>query len=161
MTARAVDTATLTNDTVREALEFIAQGLRPADLDEVRATVGEDDPFWAIFEAWEQSIKSWLILDATGLPIGVFGVAPHAVPKVGIAWLLGTDGIEKSALSVARQTRGYIAEMQAIYPILWANVDARNDLSLNWLHRAGFTLIDADLAFGPEERLFLQLIRTR
>lgn len=161
MTARAVNTATLDDDTIRESLEYIAANLRPADLAEVRATVGDVDPFWPLFESMEGSTASWLILDDTGLPIGAFGVAPHAALKVGIAWLLGTPEIEQAALSVGRQTRRYVGEMQDIYPILWANVDARNELSLRWLEWAGFTFMDADPAFGPEERLFLQYIRTR
>jgi hypothetical protein len=158
--ARAIDTATLPEDTVREALEHIAANLRPADLAEVRATVGDEDPFWALFESWEGSAASWLIVDETGLPIGVFGVAPHLIPKVGIAWLLGTPGVEEAAASVARQTRRYVTELQEHFPVLWANVDARNDLSMRWLTWAGFNVTDADPAFGPEGRLFLHFVRT-
>jgi len=158
--ARAIDTATLDHDTVREALEFIAQGLRPADRAEVQATIGSEDPFWALFESWEGSTASWLILDDTGLPIGIFGVAPHVVPGLGIAWLLGTEGMEREAVSVARQTRGYVAELHRYFPVLWANVDARNELSMRWLEWAGFTITDADPAFGPEDRLFLHFTRT-
>jgi hypothetical protein len=159
--ARAIDTATLDHDTVRESLEYIAANLRPADLAEVRATVGSStDTFWALFESWEGSVVSWLIVDETGLPIGVMGVSPHLAPKVGIAWLLGTPGIEDAALSVGRQTRRYVGEMQQLFPILWANVDARNDLSMRWLTWAGFNVIDADPTFGPESRLFLHFVRT-
>lgn len=159
--ARAVNTATLHPDTVREALEHIAQGLRTADRDELAATIGSpEDPFWPLFESYETSAVTWLILDRTNLPIGIFGVAAHWVPKLGIAWLMGTEGMEREALSVARQTRGYVAEMLKYFPALWANVDARNELSMKWLEWAGFTLTDADPAFGPEERLFLEYIRT-
>jgi hypothetical protein len=80
--ARAIDTATLPDDTVREALEFISGALRPADLAEVQATIGADqDPFWALFESWEASAASWLIVDDTGLPIGIFGVSPISSPS--------------------------------------------------------------------------------
>lgn len=162
MTARAIDTSTLPDDTIREAIEFLAAHLRDADRDEVRATVGEaEDVFWAIFESWEESTASWLIVDASGLPIGIFGVAPHAVDKVGIVWLLGTDGIAEAGLTVARQTKQFVAEMDKIYPVLSANVDARNALSVRWLTWAGFALIDADPAYGPERRLFYHFMRTR
>jgi hypothetical protein len=161
VTARAVDTATLPDDTIREAIEFIAANLRAADLDEVRATVGDVEPFWAIFESWEASVASWLIVDGTGLPIGIFGVAPHVVPKVGLVWLLGTDGLVSAGLTVARQTKHFVAEMGALYPALSAHVDARNTLSTRWLSWAGFNVIDADPAFGPEKRLFYHFVRTR
>jgi hypothetical protein len=160
MRARAIDTATLPDDTVREALEHIAANLRPADLDEVRATIGDTDPFWPIFESWEGSVLSWLIVDEEGLPIGIMGVAPHVLPKLGIPWLLGTPGIETAALSIGRQTLRYVREMQTLFPILSVHVDARNDLSMRWLTWAGFNIIDADPAFGPEARLFLQFART-
>lgn len=157
---RAVNTATLDHEAVRESLEHIAAHLRPADAAEVAATTSED-PFWAIYESWEGSTVAWLILDASGLPVGIFGVAPHAALGVGIVWLLGTPELGRGAFTLARQTRHFVAQMQDLYPILWANVDGRNDASLQWLAWAGFALIDADPAFGPEERLFLQYVRTR
>jgi hypothetical protein len=52
-------------------------------------------------------------------------------------------------MSVARQTRRYIAEMHKLFPTLWANVDARNELSMNWLTWAGFTIIDANPELWP------------
>lgn len=158
---RAIDTATLDPDTVRESLEFIAQGLRPADRDEIAATVGADqDPFWALFESWEASARSWLIVDPTGLPLGIFGVAPHAAPGLGVAWLIGTTELERHGTAVARQTRAYVEQMHELFPTLWANVDARNGLSMRWLEWAGFLIADADPAFGPEGRLFIAYTRT-
>lgn len=162
MTARAVNTATLDDDTIRESLEYIAANLRPADAAEIKATVeGEEDLFWPIVESWFDSTMSWLILDKTGLPVGVFGVSPHAAMGVGIVWLVGTDGLDAIGLALGRQTLRYVKEMQEIYPILWANVDGRNSRALQWLSRAGFTLADSDLHYGPERRLFHTLIRTR
>lgn len=160
--ARAIDTIQLDDDTVREALEHIAANLRTADLDEMRASHGpEVDPFWVLFESLDYSTVSWLIVDSTSLPIGIMGVAPHLGDGVGIAWLLGTDGVEREARSIARQTRHYVDAMNDVYPALWANVDARNELSLRWIQWSGFKLFDANPAYGPEGRLFLQFIRTR
>lgn len=159
--ARAIDVATLNDDTVREALEYIAENLRPADLAEMRASGStEEDPFWVLVESWDASVASWLIVDSSGLPIGIFGVAAHLVSGVGIAWLMGTEGVEREALSIARQTRRYVERLQEFFPVLWANVDARNELSMKWLEWAGFTISDANGSFGPEKRLFLQFIRT-
>lgn len=155
---KAIDTDTLDHDTVRESLEYIVANLRPSDAAEVKATTSED-PFWALMESWEGSSASWLIIDDTGLPVGIFGVAPHFVDKVGIAWLLGTQGIEDGAVSFLRQTRRYIDEMHLLYPILWANVDFRNSLTMSWLEWAGFAVTDVDPAYGPEKRLFIQFVK--
>lgn len=161
--ARAVRTDSLDDDTIREALEHIAANLRPADLAEMRALQGPDmeDPFWTLVESWDNSAATWLILDRTDLPIGIFGVAPHYVSGLGIAWLVGTEGIEREALSIARQTSGYIEQMNRYFPILWANVDARNELSMKWLEWSGFHITDANSQAGAEKRLFLEFVRTR
>lgn len=159
LTARAVDTSTLPIETITEAVEFIAENLREADRDELRASHG-GDPEEVLKESWQASSRSWLILDRTGLPIGIFGVAPAIAAGVGIVWMLGTDGIEAEAFSVARQTRGFVEEMNALYPTLWNFIDARNEVSLEWLLRAGFRIIDVDLQHGVEGRTFLEFART-
>jgi hypothetical protein len=155
----AIPTDTLDHDTVRESLEYIVANLRPSDAAEVKATTSED-PFWALMESQEGSSASWLIVDDTGLPVGIFGVAPHFVPQVGIAWLIGTPGLEDEAYSFLRQTRQYISEMHLLFPVLWANVDFRNSLTMRWLDWAGFQVTDVDPAYGPEKRLFVQFVRS-
>lgn len=157
--ARAVDTATLSHETVVEAIRFISEGLRKADRDELEAS-HDGDAGETLMASWGLSTRSWLILDRTGLPIGVFGVAPHGAPGLGIAWLMGTEGIEGEALSVARQTRRYVSEMHRHYPVLWNYIDARNELSLRWLEWSGFSIVDAHLNHGPQGRLFYEFTRT-
>ncbi len=159
--ARAVDTATLPHPTIIESLRFIAEGLRPADQAELRASLGDAaDPFHALVESYGLSTKSWLILDRTGLPIGIMGVAPHGVPNLGIAWMMGTPGVEDEALSIARQTGGYVEQMHDDFPFLLAVVDVRNELSMRWLEWSGFSITDARPRHGAEDRLFLEYTRT-
>lgn len=145
---------------MEDALEYIAENLREADRQEIEASSG-DYPMGAVFQSWQASTKSWLILDRTGLPIGIMGVAPHPTSEgLGMAWMVGTDGVAEEALSIARQTRRYVEEMHEDYPILWNFIDARNELSLKWLEWSGFIIADAHLNFGPEGRLFYEFIRT-
>lgn len=156
-----VPTSTLDPLTVEDAIRFIAENLREADMDEVRATIGSRvDHVAAVLESWRLSSHAWLILDRTGLPVSVFGIVPHMVEGIGIAWMLGTDGMLPEAVNIARHTPEYLAQMQAAYPVLWANVDARNELSMRWLEWSGFTISDANPLYGPEERLFIEFIRT-
>lgn len=156
--ARAINTATLPQSTVEDALRFIGENLRAADLKELGEAA--EFPEEVLFESWELSTISWLILDRTGLPIGIMGAAPHMIPGLGIAWMMGTDGVEREALSIARQTRRYVEEMHEQYPVLWNYVDAENELSLRWLEWSGFHIVDADPNHGPEGRLFLEFTRT-
>ncbi|MCR5870678.1 MULTISPECIES: hypothetical protein [unclassified Sphingomonas] len=142
-----------------DALTYIGENLRKEDLDEVKAST-EGDPVETLKASWAASDRSWLILDRTGLPIGAFGVAPAPTPGVGIVWLLGTSGIEREWIAVARQTRRHLEYMHEDFPVLWNFIDARNELSLQWLLRSGFHLIDADAAYGAERRLFFEFART-
>lgn len=157
---RAVPLADLPQETITAALDFIAENLRPSDLDEVKATTA-DPPREALGFSVGQSDLCWLILDRTGLPMGVMGVAPSHHPKVGVPWLIGTPGLEEEGIAVLRQTRKHVDQMQELYPVLTNFVDARNDTSIGWLLWAGFRLIDADLRHGPEKRLFIQFSKSR
>ena len=146
------------SEVVRLVLE-VADNLRPADLAELMATT-EMSPRTALIASWAASTVSWFILDRHGSPIGIFGVAPHLTPGLGVVWLMGTKGVEREAVSVARQTRPFLDEMQRLFPVLWNHVDARNTLSLRWLEWAGFRITDAHLHHGPERRLFFEFART-
>lgn len=141
-------------------MSFIADNLREADLAEVRATV-EGDPVEIVKASVAASTKAWLLLDRTGLPMGAMGAAPSGLPTVGLPWMVGTIGLEAEGLAVGRQTRIHVAEMHEDYRVLTNFVDARNDVSIDWLLWAGFHLIDADPRHGPEARLFLQFSKSR
>lgn len=141
-------------------MSFLSDNLRPADLEEIWAQLGAE-PDVALLSSVQASSKAWLITDKTGLPIGLFGVAPSAHPDIGTPWLVGTPGLEDDGLSFAKQTRRYVAAMHEDYRVLTNFVDARNDAAIDWLLFAGFDLIDADLRHGPEQQLFFQFSRTR
>jgi len=157
---RVVHISTIAPETLKDALSYIAENLRPDDRAELAAT-SAIPPEEAVLLSADVSSDAWLILDRANTPIGVFGVAPHVVPGVGVAWLLGTDGLLKEALSVARQTAQYVQELHRDYAVLWNYVDARNALSIRWLQWAGFTVGDVLLEHGPEARPFFMFVRHR
>lgn len=160
MRAQAVPFEALPEATLAEAIEFIIDNLREADLDEVRASL-PGDPGEAVRASLAVSERVWLMVDRTGLPMGLCGVAAAPVAGVGLPWMIGTDNITEERIAVARQTREVVAEMHESFPVLTNFVDARNDAALEWLLWAGFHLIDADPNYGPEERLFLQFSKSR
>ena len=141
-----------------ETLSVIAGGLRPEDRAEALAATG-GDPEATLVRSFDLSTHAWFIYDRDGVPIGIMGAAPGPKAGVGIVWMMGTTGLDREWVGVARQTRRYLDEMHGAYHLLWNYIDARNELSLNWLLWSGFHMIDADTTYGVEGRLFYEFAR--
>lgn len=161
MKVRAVDAATLPFETVKDAVAYIAENLREADREELRASLG---PEWGVEEAlrtsWLSSRQAWLIVDETQLPVAITGVAPHFIEGLGVAWMMGTEGITKAGRDFSRKTRWMVEQLhKAGFKVLFNYVDARNELAMRWLEWAGFKITGADPRHGPEQRLFLEFTK--
>jgi hypothetical protein len=75
-----------------------------------------------------------------GVPIAIFGVAPHKRhPGVGIVWLLGTPEVDRAAKALVKQGRYYVDLMQQLFPMLMNLVDIENSRTRRWLRALGFT----------------------
>lgn len=139
--------------------DHIADHLRDSDVEEVAASSGLS-PHSALHTSLALSTHAYCIESDRVGPVALFGAAPHPLPEVGIAWMLGTDGIRLEARHIARHTRRYLDELNAAYPILWNYIDARNELSMRWLRWGGFELL-GDHRVGPEGLLFHTFARTQ
>lgn len=126
-------------DTVGSWARHVAENLRDQDREEVAASSGMA-PQSAVAASLMMSTLSYAILDRDNVPVALFGATPHPLPGVGVAWMLGTDGILREALSIARQTKDYMDRLSAAYPLLWNYIDERNTVSMRWLKWGGFTL---------------------
>ena len=160
MSVRAINALQMPPQDAQERLSTIAAGLRPDDRNEVLASSGGDLK-GILRQSLALSSSAWFIEDREGTTIAVFGVAPGAAPGVGVVWMLGTEGVEREWVGVARQTQRYLDEMHQHYHLLWNYIDARNELSQKWLLWSGFHLIDADPAYGVEGRLFYEFAPRR
>lgn len=160
MNAKAISTLSLPDDTVGEALAAIAADMRQEDRDEIAAS-STMTPLEALQAGVEVSDETWIVVDRDWTPIAVFGVAPSGFSGVGVVWMLGTDGIAREWVAIVRQARGFVDKLHDYYPTLTNLIDARNDAAMDWVMRAGFDIIDARPAYGPEKRLFFQFSKTR
>lgn len=142
-------------------LEHIEKNLRADDIAELEAA--SHQPIEGVLtRSVGVSSHGWVVTsDETGEPIVVMGAAPLALPRMGAAWMLATDGIKDEAFSVARHTRRYVDEMQEAYDLLWNYIDARNEISMRWLQWAGFRLVSAHPFHGPQRRAFYSFARSR
>lgn len=141
-------------ETVGAWARHVAENLREQDRAEVEASSGMD-PKASVALSILMSSRAFAVLDREGVPVCLFGVAPHPLPGVGVAWLLGTDGLLKEALPIARGSRQYLAELHQEFPLLWNYVDERNTLSIRWLRWMGFEALSAKEAVsGHRFRIF-------
>lgn len=150
---KAVTLQGMPHSLVADILVYIADNLRDQDLAEIKAMHGEEDPLDILSQSVLLSTHCWVIMDGRK-PVGLFGAAPGALEGIGVAWMLGTDGITKS-LSIARQTVGYLEEMHETYSVLFNFIDPNNTVSMRWLRWTGFELVgDRESASGHPLKLF-------
>lgn len=140
-------------DTVGAWARHVALHLRDQDRDEVAASSGSD-PRSAVALSIMMSSRAFAVLD-DDVPVCLFGAAPHPLPGVGVAWLLGTEGLYPNALKIARGSRRYLDELHQQYNLLWNYVDERNTVSVRWLRWMGFKALSLkQTASGHPFRIF-------
>lgn len=130
---------------------YLAENLRQADKDEVEASSGME-PLEALRLSLGLSEKAYFVFDRADNPAAVFGVSPHAVPGIGVVWMLGTESVQEEALGIARRTRPYLEEISRGYIVLWNNVHAANTVSRRWLKWSGF--VEQGPALNPDFIVF-------
>ena len=120
-------------------VEFIAEHMRAADIEEVRASGHE--PFDALQRSLAVSAMAWCA-EVKGMPAALFGVAPlgAALDPRGAPWFVGTDAVPRSRRALAALTPRYIAQMLGAFPHLINCVHSRNTVAVAWLKRSGFVL---------------------
>ena len=139
----------------------LAAHLRLADRLEVRASHGHT-PEEALRDSLDCSAKAWtLLVENAGfshfLPAAMWGVAPAGGPLsfTGRPWLLATPALHAVDRQFIRQSRHYVAAMQAAFPRLENWCYAGNALSLRWLTWCGFTVErDKPVSFRGEPFYF-------
>lgn len=82
-----------------------------------------------------------------GQIIAMFGCAPGSMVGTGSPWLVTAPGMKKVKLRFIRQSREYIREMLALYPVLNAKVYRGNKPLIGWMAWSGFEFADEDEMF--------------
>lgn len=141
-------------ETVAAWAKHVADNLREQDRAEVEATSGLN-PRSSVALSIMMSAQAFAVLDRQGVPVCLLGAAPHPLPGVGVAWLLGTDGLLSEALPIARGSKPLLAELHEQFPLLWNYVDERNTVSIRWLRWMGFKAYSSiETASGHPFRIF-------
>jgi hypothetical protein len=132
--------------------------LRKADVEEIQAASGLH-PSEALLLGYEHSIECYTIW-AEGERLGMFGVVLEEVnPSIGRVWLLGTDLIPTHKIEFLRKSTEFVVDFNKRFPVLFNNIDARNEVHIKWLQWLGFSFINKIENYGHEGRLFYQFVR--
>jgi hypothetical protein len=127
-------------------VRWLAARLRKADREELEAAHGAGANLYLVL-LQAVAVSERPLVAIASEPIALLGVAPLK-PGVAAPWLVGSDLIAKHARVLLLAGRAYVDEWSARFPVLTNHVDARNDASIRWLRRLGFT-IHPPAPFGP------------
>ena len=142
-----------------EAVEFIADNMRPADVAEVWAS-SSLTPLEALRESLkisEFSTVAWI----NGTPCVIFGlVIRDILSGDGVPWMLGANQVLDHKRDILRHTPRAIEDMLAICPKLVNYVHAENAFSIRLIKWLGFTL-DEPCEYGTKNELFHRFYQVR
>ena len=139
-------------------IEHLANNLRQADKDEVKASVGLE-PLEALRLSCNNSEWIWIV-EHEGIPFCIFGLSQFTT-EIGVPWMLATNDLYKHKIYFARESIGMADAFLEIFPTLTNMVDERHKESIEWLSWLGFDFPERIEKYGHEGRPFLQFIRNR
>jgi hypothetical protein len=133
-----------------DLLRSMAGRLRERDVVECRAAA-DMTAEEGLFGSFDASEKCWVAL-WKGRATIAFGVSKMA-DLIGSPWMLATDDIKAMAFTFLEESPKYIDLIKEPYALLLNWVDERNDISIKWLLRMGFTIGTAR-PYGPFATMF-------
>ena len=148
------------NTYIRPAVEddafYLAERLRQADLDELKAS-SNHSPLEALLTGFHSSTRCFSGVH-NKVPFIIFGACP-VVEDVGCVWGLGSDDIHKARMGFLRLSNEGVEELQKDFPLLFNYVDKRNELHIRWLKWMKFKFINLHQDFGVGRLPFYEFVR--
>ena len=137
-----------------EVLQFIADNMRQADIEEVAASHGHT-PIQALCEGVKIS-DSCVVAIANDEPVAVFGLVRGCVLSgYGTPWALGTDSLFEYKKSFMKWSRVLLAMMLNEFDHLENFVHVKNQQSVRWLKWLGFQFEEPQ-PYGLKRELFMK-----
>lgn len=139
---------------------FLSSHLRDADFDEIFDVTGES-PHITVIKGWEMALRRFIIFNSSGSTVAVFGIRPETpFSKIGVVWLLGTEGLDRIKKFFVKISKPMIKEMAQGFDLIFGFVDSRYEKSKRWLEWCGFTLEPA-IGIGindiPFHRFYMEI----
>ncbi|WP_018123373.1 hypothetical protein [Desulfovibrio oxyclinae] len=144
-----------------EDIKVLAPQLRSADVEEVRAAIGEYSVAY-LERAFYASDPCYVMLGEEGDLVGIYGVVPNPLQlNSGAVWMHCTDTLEKYPFQFLRRSREGADRLHDTYDLLYNFVDARNTVHIKWLRWSGFKFINYHPNHGKGKRPFYEFVRIR
>lgn len=146
----------LIRESIPEDVDYIAAHMRAADVAEVTAHSGST-PYDALAKglAWSSRCLTAVWRED---PICMFGVGT-IMSDVGMAWMLGTKGVEDGSLWFLRNSKDCLQALHEDHTLLFNYVDARNEVHIKWLRWLGFSFVNLHQEFGVGRLPFYEIVR--
>lgn len=139
--------------------KLLAPHLRRADRDECFASYG--DPNDALPISVVMSTRAFsVIAPEREEPLAIFGWVEESAEFARV-WMMGSDHLltpDRRRLFLS-ESRRIVDLLNARFPLIGNDIDARNTLHIRWLKWLGFTFITKRKA-GPQDLLFYSFVRT-
>jgi hypothetical protein len=135
----------------------LAPVLRKEDKDEVWAS-GRHLPEEALIRCLRTTPNTKVgVVD--GEIICMFGVSPAKDMRIGIPWMLGSDGIKKISKEFLRRNRDALDEVSIGYSTLINYVWSKNTTHIRWLKWMGFTIETSSMHVGHDQEIFYRFYK--
>jgi hypothetical protein len=121
----------------REHVGRIAAHVREQDREELQELYGQT-PQEVLEYSFRVSRGAWTGL-VDGVPVCMFGVVELS-REVGRPWMIGTQELDRHAVTFLRRCRGHVEAMKRRYGRLENYVDARSAMAVRWLRWLGFEM---------------------
>ena len=138
----------------------VSENMRPEDAAELYAVSG-DSPKGGLLYCYLASKPCMTMVSRHGYVMGMYGVIPER-EGVGRIWMLGrnemtTDKLDR--ITFLRQAKIELNKLHDQYKLLFNQIDARNQIHIDWIRWMGFTIIKRHSHWGLEGRPFYEFVR--
>ena len=147
-------------NTTDEHVRYVAENMRPGDVEEVRLSHGHD-PLTALQSSVAATEYPITALSPAGVPLVIFGVVPKSLlSDVGVIWMLGANEVLKFPRNLMVDTAKVFEIWFETYRMLENYVHVLNTISVEWLRRFGFQF-DEPIKLPSNGALFMRFYMER
>ena len=140
---------------VEADIEQFSANIRSADIEEL-SLVSDVDPLDALRHTVGNAKLALAIRDKEGVAVSMIGINwTDESPRVGLAWFLSADVLDKYALVFLQEMKHLIGPMMQGHDMIYNFVYKKNAATMRWLEWLGFEELEemaAPRGGNPEDK---------